>query len=510
MTNRGPSLPRRLPTLAGVLALSSALLAAGPEGTPGDAAAQPPDPPARVHAASGPLDIREAGAPNKAIHLEVGKSRAYNLTRPVIRVSLTDPQVADVAVLSPSEVLVSGKKTGATSLYLWADQARPVVVDVLVNRDLGSLRARVAEIPGAGDVRLSAVGERVVASGGVPDLQTMDAVASVVRLFDDEFSNLLSIHGDNQVQLEVRFAEVSRTAVRQSGLNAMWDGGDFFVAQTAPGSTQGGGTIFPSAGGLTSRAGAAGIDALSMPSPIGAETFNLFFTAAGIGLNAVLAMLEQEGLSKTLAQPTLVAMSGQEASFLAGGEFPIPAAQTDRTVTIVFKEFGVKLQFLPTVLGASTIDLKVMVEVSDLDYGNEIQLQGVRIPGIVARRGETHLRVNAGESFAIAGLLSDIVRSRVDEVPGLGRIPLLGALFRSTSFKRSESELVVTVTPRLVRPVPEGEMPPLPGEGVLNDPNDIELFFLGLDRSLAGPGGRNSAVAPTGAGTVAGEVGYAR
>ncbi|MCK6528264.1 type II and III secretion system protein family protein [Myxococcota bacterium] len=460
----------------------------------------------------GRLEIGEAEGPIEEIHLEVGKSRAYVLSRPAIRVSLTDPEVADVAVLSPREVLVSGRKTGATSLYLWADQARPVVVDVLVDRDLGSLRARVGEIPGAEAVRLSAVGERVVVSGAVPDLQTMEAISSVVRLFDESFSNLLSLEGDNQVQLEVRFAEVSRTAIRQSGLNALWDGGDFFVAQTAPGSPQGGGTLFPSAAGIAARSGAAGIEALSIPAALGAEGFNLFFSAAGLGLNAVLSMLEQEGLSKTLAQPTLVALSGQEANFLAGGEFPIPVAQTDRTITIAFKEFGVKLQFLPTVLGTTTIDLKVMVEVSDLDYTNAVQLQGVRIPGVVTRRGETHLRINAGDSFAFAGLLSDAVRSRIDEVPGLGRIPLLGALFRSTSFKRSESELLVTVTPRLVRPVPEGEMPPMPGEDVLNDPDDVELFLLGLDRSYSARKGRETPVSPSPSAVAvpAGEVGFSR
>jgi pilus assembly protein CpaC len=211
------------------------------------------------------------------------------------------------------------------------------------------------------------------------------------------------------------------------------------------------------------------------------DAFSLFFSNAnGFPFSAMLSLLETNGLAKVLAEPTLVTLSGQEARFLAGGEFPIPLVGALGQVTVHWKKFGILLNFTPTVIG-DTIHLKLGAEVSDIDSSLAITVGGSTIPGLTSRQSETTVRLGDGQSFAIAGLLSDRTRSSIAEVPVLGQIPILGALFRSTAFRRDETELLVLVTARMAAPLAPHQVPPLPTEFQLNDPDDFSLFLLGID-----------------------------
>jgi pilus assembly protein CpaC len=215
------------------------------------------------------------------------------------------------------------------------------------------------------------------------------------------------------------------------------------------------------------------------PSP---EAFRVLGSVGGgVNLAAIMSVLSQNSVSKILAQPTLVALSGQQAEFLAGGEIPIPVSQFGNKVTIEFKEYGVKLVFVPTVLGESVIDMRVYVEVSDVDSTNSIRLTGIEIPSFVSRKTQSHLRLESGMTFAMAGMLNDSMRSTYARVPLLGDIPLVGSLFRYVQHRRDETELMIFVTPRLVRPMAASEVPTAPGTTEDNNPNDFELFLLGMD-----------------------------
>jgi pilus assembly protein CpaC len=294
------------------------------------------------------------------------------------------------------------------------------------------------------------------------------------------------VPGDQQVQLEVSFAEVSRTALKEMGLNfwAKGKGGNYAGGQIAPTSSQTG--LVPSYGdqpaasqlGLTD-----GLPAIAAPM---SGAFGLVLASAAdsaFPFSAALSVLSQRGYARTLSEPTLVALSGHEATFLAGGEFPIPLPQSLGNIGVEYKKFGVQLKFVPTIVG-DEIQLELAATVSDIDFNLGIRLATVTVPGLTERHSATTVRLRDGQSFAIAGLLSDRVRSSVDKVPVLGDLPVLGALFRSTSYRREETELLVVVTARIVRP--GDERPRLPGEGTKVDPSDVELFLLGSIESEPG------------------------
>jgi pilus assembly protein CpaC len=216
------------------------------------------------------------------------------------------------------------------------------------------------------------------------------------------------------------------------------------------------------------------------------QGFSVFFSNyPGFPFSVMLSLLESNNLAKVLAEPTLVTLSGQEAKFLAGGEIPIPLASSLGSVSVEWKKFGILLNFTPTVVSGNTIHLKLAAEVSDVDPTLAITIGGSTVPGLASRQSETTVRLGNGQSFAIAGLLTDKVRSQIDKVPVLGSIPVLGALFRSTQYRRQESELLVIVTARLAEPVAPHQLPPLPTAHELNDPSDFQLFLLGMDGTRA-------------------------
>ncbi len=394
------------------------------------------------------------------IDVDLGHSHIYLGTRAITRVLVSDDAVAQVKLLEEGQFQVRGTQLGSTDIWVWFRDAPDVPVRYALNvgREIGEVERSIEALVAAGDVppRVYSVGERLVLDGVVADLATLERIAMMARVYDADFVNLLSVRGDHQVQLEVVFAEVSRSRVRELGVNLWWDSGSII--------------------------GGAQIGTASVGPPGLAETFTLLGTlATGFDLMGSLEVLEQHNLSKVLARPTLVAMSGQQAEFLAGGEVPIPVAQFGDRISIEFREYGVRLTFVPTVLAGDVIDTRVFVEVSDLDTANTVRITDAAIPALVSRKFSSHLRLESGTTFAMAGMLDERITSSISKIPLLGDIPLLGALFRRVEHRRVETELVIFVTPRLVRPLTADEVPPLPGHATDNDPGDFELFMLGLD-----------------------------
>lgn len=415
---------------------------------------------------------REVGAV-KNLALETGQNRLLLLSESIGRVSVADPKVADLKVITPTQLLLTSRGVGSTDLTLWNKRDEPLVIALGVTRNLDRLRAQLTEFFPKEKIAVSAAGDLVVLSGEVSDVRVPERAVEVAQLHAEKIANLIHVVGNQQVQLEVKFAEVSRVGLRQLGINFFHQdaGGRFVTGMGMSGAP------------VDAFAGVPGTGVTGRPpvgTSVGGAAFNLFFSGLpNFPFSAVLNALESSGLAKMLAEPTLVALSGQEAKFLVGGEFPIPMASTLGQVTVQWKKFGILLNFTPTVIADGALHLKLASEVSDVDPARSVTVGGISIPGLTSRQSETTVRLADGQSFAIAGLLSDRVRSQINRVPFLGDLPILGALFRSVSYQRDESELLVVVTAHLAKPVAPHEAPPLPTQYERNDPNDIQLFLFG-------------------------------
>jgi pilus assembly protein CpaC len=435
-------------------------------------------PVAHAPAAEAPTQIhidREVGAA-KDLALEVGQNRLLVLSEQIVRVSVADPRVADLKVITPTQLLLTAKGVGATDLTLWNRHDDPLVVALRVGRNLEALRKQLKDLFPQETITVTAAGDLVVLSGEVADVRMPDRAAEVAKLHAERVANLLRVRGNQQVQLEVKFAEVSRSGLREMSFNVFHPDqlGRYVTGMSGPSTPPNGFVGIPGTGGY-------GVPDVYGPNSGGA--FSLFFSGLPrFPFSAMVSLLESTGLAKILAEPTLVAMSGQEARFLAGGEFPVPfSTGFGGNISVQWKKFGIILAFTPTVIDESTIHLRMSAEVSDVDPARGVTIGGFSIPGLTSRQSETTVRLGDGQSFAIAGLLSNRIHSQVDKLPVLGDIPVLGALFRSVAYRRDESELLVVVTGRLTRPLSPHEMPPLPTDQELNDPNDLELFLLGSE-----------------------------
>lgn len=408
------------------------------------------------------------------VRLTVGKSTVLTMRAPVKRVSVGAPDIADVNLLSPVNALVTAKKAGTTQLILWDDKERSEVIDVTVEFDIDALREQYkSTFPGVA-IDVSVANGAIVLKGLVPNLTIAEQAQAMAQPFSEKVLNFLEVAGGKQVQLYVKFAEVSKTATNALGIN--FGGTD-------------GVSIFGSNGGQISPLSMAnGLFIAPPPSP----SANLFGTGSvgNTSFAYYIQAMRQNNLLRILAEPNLVTMSGQEASFLAGGEFPVPIAQGDSgagtgggAITVEYREFGVRLRMTPIVLGNGKIRLKVAPEVSDLDFTTAVRFSGFTVPGLTSRKVETTIEIGEGQSFAIAGLLNNNITASREVTPLLGDLPVIGALFRSIRYQRKETELVVMVTPKLVEPMNPGQVPMLPGEK-WRDPNEAELF---LNRDLGGP-----------------------
>jgi pilus assembly protein CpaC len=398
------------------------------------------------------------------ISLVVGKSLVIDTPVLVKRVSLANPEIAETVVISPRQIYLTGKTAGTTNLTLWGGDDRvSTIFDVTVAPDLSQLKEKLQEILPGEKIRVNAAHDSVTLSGEVSSMANLSQALAVTEAFaPKKVVNLAQVAGVHQVMLEVRVAEMSRSLARRLGFNFTYVGaaGDFAISRI---------------GSLTSTdLAAAGL--LTTFSPAVNALFR--FLSGNATVTGFIDFLKENGLVKILAEPTLVTLSGQEAQFLAGGEFPIPVPQEEGAITIEFKQFGVGLTFAPTVLSNDKISVRVAPEVSDLDFSTAVVTAGIAVPGLTTRRASTVIELADGQSFAIAGLLRENVRESVSKFPLLGDIPILGVLFRSTSFQKNETELIIIVTPHLVRPLDMTKQT-LPTDQFI-EPDDFEWYLLGI------------------------------
>ena len=414
--------------------------------------------------------------PPNALELAVGKSVILTSDQDIRRISLASPEAADVLLLSARQVYLTGKAPGATNLTLWGKGDTVMAVyDLDVSPDQTQLKRMLASVmPGERGIRVVTSGKSIILSGSVSSAQNQATALSLAEtVAPGKVQNLLSVGGVHQVMLEVRVAEMSRTVLQRFGINfSLMSGGNI---------------VHSMLGGLTSYSGGA----LSPTDAIGAVvTPNL---GSGNSLTAFLDALKDNGLIKVLAEPNLICLSGKTANFLAGGEVPIPIPQALGTVAIEYKPFGVGLNFTPTVLDSGRISIQVNPEVSELDYSLGVTINSWQIPGLTTRRASTTVELSNGQSFAIAGLIKDSTRESIKKFPGLGDLPVLGALFRSSEFRKNETELVIIITPHLVKPLDMAKQT-LPTDG-FREPTPMEFFMKGELEGKAG--GQKLTLRPT-------------
>lgn len=422
------------------------------------------------------------------INLPVNKSKVLRIASPFKELMVGNKDIADVLAMSDRTVYVLGKSVGSTSLLVYGSGRKLLaVLDLQVTYDTQGLKYDLFNLMPDENVNVLGSAEGIVLSGQVGNsLLAAQAQDLAERYAPENVSNFLSIEQSQQVMLTVRFAEVKRTVAKKLGLTS-----DVFI-------DQGGSDFMNVMSGI--------LDPGAFATVLGS------FTSGNYGLDVWLDALEKKGVLTTLAEPTLIALSGEKAHFLAGGEFPIPVSQKQDDdggldISVEFKEFGVSLDFLPTVIG-DVISLSVAPEVSALDETVSVEFDGLRIPGLVTRRAVTTVELRDGQSFAIAGLLQSEFRDNVKQFPGLGDIPIIGALLRSTDYQRSETELVIIVTPHLVKPVARRALTDPTKQAFL--PSEFELFTLGfmeahLRNGLLGAGTTSSV---SRAGGLDGPLGY--
>ena len=380
-----------------------------------------------------------------------GRSTVVSTDFDVTRIAVTNPAVADAVVVQPREILVDGKKPGTVSLIVWGADTRRQY-DIVVEPAVTALEQQLQTLFPGEAITVSVSDEAIILSGLVSSTAVMLRAGEIAASSSakSKVINMLQVPGGSesqQVMLQVRFAEVNRKALTELGVN-LFANRDRFAARS------------------TTQQFAAPVLDDTKPERIDVQRFpeSVLLRSSKEGIGAVIKALESTGGFQSLAEPNLIAYNGQEASFLAGGEFPIPIVQggsSNNAVTVVFKEFGIRLNFTPTIAG-DVIRLKVRPEVSSLDFTNGITLQGFRIPALTTRRAETDVELRDGQSFAIAGLLDNINQDDTAAIPILSKLPIIGYLFKSKAERKEQTELMVLITPRLVRPLNPDEVPALP------------------------------------------------
>ena len=397
------------------------------------------------------------------IQLSSNQGQLIRLPRPANAVFIADTKIADVSVRSPQLVYVFAKGLGETTLYALDSHDQLVVAQrVNVAPNLARMREQFRMLNPAMPVEVSSIADQLVLTGTVDSADTADQyvrIAAAAVGGDKKVINRIRISRPSQVNIRVKIAEVSRDINKRLGFN--WS----LIGQATSNWALG-----FAVGNIVHQAGA-----FIFPAD-GANHIASSLSNSSVSVDTVLDLLDTEGLITMLAEPNLTAKTGETASFLAGGEFPIPIAQNNNVTTITYKKFGVSLAFTPTILSDNRINLKVAPEVSQLSSSGALQANGFNIPSLTTRRAETTVELGSGQSFAIAGLLQNTTNQNLNDVPGLKEIPVLGALFRSDAFQRQESELMIVVTPYIVRPV--SSRLPLPTDGY-QPPKDLERFLLG-------------------------------
>ena len=421
---------------------------------------------------------------DQEIVLVVGKSRVIRAPWPTVRVAVTDPKIADVQVLAPQQILLQAFKAGATDIILWGENGdddiwqRTVRVKLDVDRFEGKLKSLFPD----SQLKLAESDDVMIIRGLLRSTDEAEALEDCLAKTGLTYVNMTSIAGVQQVQLEVRVAEVSRRAVRAMGMNAFLADDNYFLGNRVGGS---GGALVPS---INAGVPSGTVISNNMDSAfafaedvVASPVITLFAGFPKSNLEVFLQALAENQYLRLLANPTLVALSGEQADFLAGGEFPIPVVQgnsSNNAVSIEYKQYGVRLLFKPIVLGDGSIRLTTTQEVSELTSTGSVTIQGFEVPALVMRKAETTLELNSGQTFAMAGLLQNTTSATTSRIPGLGDLPILGPLFRSVRYQQNETELVILITASLVEPISAGSPPPAPGF-LHTPPSDWELYTKG-------------------------------
>jgi pilus assembly protein CpaC len=387
------------------------------------------------------------------LRVMVGKSLLINTTERLRRISITDGAIAFAQVITPTQILIHGKAPGEISLLIWDELERSRSFDLRVDVDVSACAEEEHRVFPDEQITVTPSRAAVVLSGHVSTEDVAKRAGELASAYSPKVVNVLTFGpvGAQEVLLQVKFAEVDRTALTQMGINFVSTGG----ANTTGTITTG---QFGGFGPQTLTPGTTGTTGQSLNNVL-----NLFVFRPDINFGAVIEALETKNLLQILAEPNLIAVNGKEASFLAGGQFPFPIVQPGAgftAVTISFKEFGVRLQFTPVIMPSGNIHLKVAPEVSTLDFANALTISGFTVPALSTRKAETEFEVQDGQSFVIAGLMDNRVTDIYNKIPGLGDIPILGNFFRSKSLQKSNSELMVLCTVRRVSPSTESPAPP--------------------------------------------------
>lgn len=438
-------------------------------------------------------------SPSQDIVLSIGRGELVNVPGNMADVFVANDQIADVQVKSQRQLFVMGLSGGVTTIYA-SNAAGDIIwsANVRVGSNIDSVDQMLALAMPEANIQVATMGSNtVLLTGTVAAPEDAAEAERLVSAFMGENTNVVSrlrMATPLQVNLRVRFAEVSRSLVRQLGANLTTidgtNGFQFGIGQGRPGFAP---TFRPnSATGLGNRTKVMipdvnnpgkfiEVDATSIQPISPGTTLGAVGNLLGLDIGAALDMAEREGLVTTLSEPNLTALSGETAQFLAGGEFPIPLSQGLGTTTVEYKNYGVSLAYTPTVLANGRISLRVRPEVSELSTQGAVTLNGFQIPALTIRRAETTIELGSGQSFMIAGLLSNNAQNTIDRAPGLGELPILGNLFRSSEFRRGETELVIIVTPYLVRPVNDRDIR-LPTDG-FNTATVVEQFLLNREHN---------------------------
>ncbi len=426
-----------------------------------------------------------------SVRVTVGKTEDVRTDQTFANITVGDPDVADVSPLTDHSLSILGKKIGTTRVTVYdADHKAVGIFDVEVSYDISRLAVEIDHFTGGG-IKVSSINGRILLSGSSPDAATLDKAVQIASQFGPDPINTVQVMQPQQIELEVRFIEVDRNAGRDLGVQ--WNAfGNSVLANTGSGLpasqlpiTQPNGSFQqPALAGA--GVGGANVAANALPiSPVvasgvlsGAAPFGFLIGQLSNKLQVEVNALESKGAARLLAEPNLVTLSGETASFLAGGQIPIPEVGATGTPSFGFQPYGVGLSFTPTVLRNGVINLIVKPEVSEIDKSNGVTVAGTFVPGLTTRKASTTLELRDGQSFMLGGLLQSDGTNNINQLPWVGDLPVLGALFRSTDYQKQETDLVILVTPHIVRPMTPVDPVHTPFDSTL-PPNDVDLFLMG-------------------------------
>ena len=411
-----------------------------------------------------------SGSASSALNVPMNRAVVVESDVPFAELSIANPGIADISTLSDRTIYVLGKAPGRTTLTLLGPDGRLITnVEVRVAPDIAEFKERLRQILPGEPIEVRTANDGIVMSGIVSSASRLNRALELAQRYAPErVSNLMSVGGTQQVMLKVRFAEMSRSVSKSLSASLAFQGGTGVSGETGTWLAPGNGLGAP----VNVTAGTQG-------------ALNIGFNAGAFQFGVLLEALEEKGFVRTLAEPNLTALSGQEATFLAGGEYPVPVSSTDGAVTVSYKPFGIELKFIPRVVDQEIINIEMVAAVSGIDPTIGFSNGGFTINGFRRRETSTTVEMRDGESFAIAGLLQDDFRDLNAQVPWLGDIPVLGALFRSADYQREQTELVIIITPHLVTPT-RGAALALPTDRV-KPPSEADLFLRGATASTNRP-----------------------